>query len=340
MRKIISILYFLLLVNTIINAQRYKISGDSLLKLCTAKDVYSVFDSTNLNRVDPKDCYHNEKLRPYLLAVLDKNAWFEYNCRNYIKRVFDSGKTGIYEVERWLANHNQRDLIDTVMKTPVLFQVYLDSVIARSIEHYREKNFGRLPSEVLSFHARLKLPEAYKILYKYWKESGGGVNNDYFFVMLAMHDPEAIDMYNVFVDNAIKNKDMAVINKIKRVATYEYVYGSYAIDLQLKLLVLTDKTFYSHSYDNNYAYCPYNINILHPYTTKCFNYSENDTVRNIINGIYDPIDKIHSLSYEEVEKYGIEVKQNIDVFRRAAEPCIQELKEKEHYWKSNMPYVK
>jgi|GEM_PF-3153792 len=346
MQKSNIIFCILLSVNTIINAQvllRPTISGDSLLVIFETMDAFDVLDKTDLSKVDIYDCYHHEKLKPYLLIWLNKDAYFEYDNKQYIKRVFDDDYK-VYKVKSWLTNRNQKSMVDTVMNNPSLFQVYLDSVVNATTIYMKElyfKDGGKLPSKVLDFHARLKLPEAYAIINKYWKENGSTIKSDYFNVMLAMHDPEAIAKYNNFVDSVIKNTDLIALNDIRTKANYEYLYGSYAVELKLKLLTVKQRI--SHSFSNfpEGAFdSPYNIDFLNPLSDRCFQYSQNETVLKILNALYNPIDKIYGLTYGELEKYCNEIIQNIDAFKQAVQPYKDNLIREELYWKKNMPFYK
>jgi hypothetical protein len=180
-----------------------KIKSDSLLKLFKMMEPFEVLDKIYVGYIDVKDCYYNEEVKPYLLKWLDKEAYFEYLNKDYIKLAFiNDRECSISKIKGWLNQHNQGHLIDTVMKTPELFKVYLDSVID-DVTKYKRKSFfqngGRLPGQAIYFHALLKLPESYEILRRYWKEDGGKINSKYFDAMLAMHDPEAISKYNSYL---------------------------------------------------------------------------------------------------------------------------------------------
>lgn len=343
MRKAISIFCVLLSVSTIINAQallRPTISGDSLLVKFKTMDAFDVLDRTDLSKVDIYDWYHHEKLKPYLLIWLNKEAYFEYDNQQYIKRAFDDGYK-VYKVKGWLTSRNQESLIDTVMNSPSLFQVYLDSVVDATTNYMKAlyfKDGGKLPSKVLDFHARLKLPEAYAAINKYWKEDGGTAKSDYFNVMLAMHDPEAIAKYNNFVDSAIVEKNLIAIEDIESKAKNEYFYGSYAVALQLKLLRVNLRTYYN-SLDCSIE-VPFNINFLSPLTGVYYNFTHYETVLRILNALYNPLDKIYGLTYGELEEYSNEVIQNVDEFKKAVEPYRDSLIKEELYWKVNMPFYK
>jgi hypothetical protein len=72
------------------------------------------------------------------------------------------------------------------------------------------------------------------------------------------------------------------------------------------------------------------------YEDTCFRFSNNDFVLRII----DSAENMEYEPYEELEKWSMEVVENIKEFEKAAEPCIKQLMEEELYWKKNMPYYK
>lgn len=336
----------LLSISTITSAQvllRPTISGDSLLVKFKTMNAFDVLDNTDLSKVDIYDCYHHEELKPYLLIWLNKEAYFEHDNQQYIKRAFDNDYK-VYKVKGWLSNRNQKNMIDTVMNNPPLFQVYLDSVINATTIYMKElyfKNGSKLPSKILDFHAKVKFPEAHAIINKYWKEDGSTVISDYFNVMLAMHDPEAVAEYTNFVDRAIKNVNLTALNGIRTKANYEYLYGSYAVELKLRLLTVKQRISHSFSsFPEGPFDSPYNIDFLSPLSDRCFQYSQNATVLKILNALYSPIDKIYSLTYGELEQYSNEIIQNIVEFKNAVEPYKDSLIEEELFWKKNMPFYK
>jgi hypothetical protein len=348
MHKLIFIIFLQLILNTSAHAQynpKYTVSGDSLLQKFKTMYPLDVLEKTDLTKVDIYDCYHNKELRPYLMMWLNKQLYFEHLNQQWISSSFND-EYKIYKVKGWLTNSGQNHLVDTVMNNSRLFQIYLDSVINEITAYKRELHFKKgstltLPNEAINFHARLKLPEAYTILYNYWKESGGGINSEYFYIMLAMHNPEAINNYNGYVESAIKSGSMQLLSKISERADYEYLYGSYAIDLKLKLLVVSAKTITSYPDENdNYIQVPFNINILDPLRDRCFSNSGNHKILGIIDKIYNPLDKIFELSYEELTKYSQEIIDNIEEFKKAAQLYKDKLIEEEQYWKVNMPYSK
>jgi hypothetical protein len=344
MKKLLFVISFIVSTNFLSEAQYVRtISADSLLKKFQVMDAFEVLDSTNIYVVDIKDCYYNQKLKPYLLKWLDKEAYFTYENNNSI-RIAYTDDYKVIQVREWLINHKQKHLIDTVLKTPALFNIYLDSVITDET-NYMKKLFykyggGRLRSEILNFHSLLKLPEAYTILRKYWEEDSCKIKSDYLRPMLAMHDPDAIEKYNKYVDSIITTNDLSAIESVETIADYEYEFGSYATDLQVKLLNVTIKTYYSYSFENNFD-VPFNVNFLSPSGRIYYHFATNDTISKILNKIYyNPQKKIYEYSYKELEEYSNEIVKNIEKFKEAIQEHKNKLIKEEEYWKKNMPYNK
>lgn len=349
MKNFITIYYMsllLLLVFTLKAQVKPKIKSDSLLRMFKTMDAFDVLDKVYVRDIDVKDCYYNEELKPYVLKWLDKEAYFEYLNNDYIKRLYIENKNNcIYKVKGWLTHRNQSHLIDTVMKTPDLFQIYLDSVISDVTKYMKGLHFqyenNVLPKEAIYFHALLKLPESYEILHRYWKEDGGKLSSQYFYTMLAMHDPEAIAMYNKYVDSVIAVKDLRLLDDIDGKSGQIHLYGSYALELKLKLLMVNFKKTHSFSdFDDGIFYSPFNIDLINPLVDAYFQCSQNEVVLKILEKVYNPIDKIRSIKYEELERVSNEIIENIEEFKKVLQPHIENMKKEEKYWKQNMPYYK
>lgn len=347
MKNFITIYYIsilLSLIGTLKAQEKPKIKSDSLLRMFKTMDAFDVLNKVYTDDIDVKDCYYNEELKPYVLKWLDKEAYFEFLQKERITRETKDKDFCINDVKGWLTKYNKSHLIDTVLKDLSLFKVYLDSVTLEEKEYFRKRFFGkggRLPTEAIYFHALLKLPESYEILHRYWKEDGGKVSSEYFYTMLAMHDPEAIAMYNKYVDSVIVVKDLRLLDDINGKSGQINLYGSYSLELKLKLLMVNVKKTHSFSdFGDGIFYSPFNIDLINPLVDAYFQCSQNKIVLNILNKIYNPIDKIRTLKYAELEKAGNEIIENIEEFKKVLQPHIENMKKEEKYWKQKMPYYK
>lgn len=346
MKKYSLILFLLVSIGIATNAQdlfKPTIFGDSLYNLFKGMDAFEVLDQTELSKVDVRSCYFHNDLKPYLLVWLNKDAYLEYDNREYIKRTFDDEYSS-HKVKSWLISHNKKDMIDTVINCQSLFELYLDSCINATKLSLTDQFYvdgGRLPSKILDFHSRLKLPEAYKIINNYWKEDGGTLDSRYFDCMLQMHDPEAIDLYNKFASKAILDENLEALDDIKMKSKSVYLYGSYAMDLKLMLLSVKKRIRHSFSdFPEGAIDSPYNIDCLNPLDDRYFQFSSNKTVKKILDGLYKPMDKIYKLSYLELEEYSEDIITNIKEFKGALGQYKLELESNELYWKKNMPYYR
>jgi len=343
--KVISLVIFVQLFCLNLQAQdrATDISPDSLLVLFNRINPFAVLEMSHFTTLDnPKEYYFNDGIREYLIQWLNKELYFKYLNEQYIASSFSS-KYKVEKVKKWLIDNNQVVLTNRVLNDSSLFLAYLDSAFVNEIIKHKFNFFkrgGRLPNEALYFHEQVKLPIAYNIIHQYWKEEGSTLNSQYFDSMLAMHDPEAIDLYNKYVDSLIEKSDINQLEYVKKKANNEFLYGSYAVNLKLKLLKVKCKTYFSFPNDKGeYVTVPFNVELLNPLSDKCFSKCRDTVIQNIINSVYCPIDKIFDLSDRELEEASKIIFENINEFEKAAQPYNDNLIKEERYWKKNIQYI-
>lgn len=330
------------------NPSNVEISADSLLTLFSKYSPFEVLEKVDWWDVNYRDCYSNKKLIPFFLAWIDKEAVFKNRMENYIKGAFDSDYK-IYCVKGWLINHKRQGLIDTVLKDSALFNTYLDSVISEITIDKRKLFFSSkkwIDPNAFLVHTWLRLPEAYEILRKLWGEEGSYQRESaYFDAMLAMHDPKAVEIYNQYVDSLVNTDNVAALSEVMKISENAYRYGSYAIDLKLRLLKVRPNLKAVVPSDSSFPY-PFIINVVFPVFSihfvyyKCLYESDNNFIKRINNALFTPASKIYDLPFDELVKYAEEIRVNAKEIEKAFMPCRQELIEKEQYWKENMPYYK
>jgi hypothetical protein len=346
----VSLLIFFLLVIYQINAiaqqkslrPNYNITADSLLVLFSKMKPFEVFEYVNILRIDYFDCYQNEELRKYLLKWIDKETYIEHRINSSIKIVFDERNIDD-KIKNWLINKGFESHIDSVLNDNKLHALYLDSIINeyKSTSHKRLSQQGcSLHPSALNFHARLKLPEAYDVINKYWVADGKTQQSIYFNVMLSMQDPEAVEIANNYIENAIENNDLQELKHILGNMANNNYYGNYTVDWKIKLLRVTIKTSYGMLSGDLPFKIPFNICVLDPFTDSFFSRTDNEVVLGILNKLFNPIDKIYRMKEKEFNIISQEITNNLEEFKRATYPLKEKMIESERYWKENMPYNK
>lgn len=318
----------------------YRVNADSLLTLFSKMSPFEVLDSIGAGQIDHYDCYHNAELKQYLLKWLDKELYFQHEIQNSLKIAFGDEEVKRNKIIGWLIRSNKRELIDTVLNTKVLYDAYLDTVIDNYLQYHRDDFYehgAKLPSGILSFFSRYRVPEAYEIIYSYWEEDGKIRKSAYYPTLLAMHDPEALQIANNHIDSLIATGDAGQITNAFRWYG-SFMYGKYAVDWRNYLLNVTvERTLYDID-DASNIMVPFNIYLISPFNNRYFLLSENEVVKSIINSLFEPFDKIESLSRKEIISLSKKITDNIPEFEIAAQPYREWLIEENRYWKEQMPY--
>jgi hypothetical protein len=350
MGKNTNIIVFLLLNISVFAQTKKDLKADSLLNLFkSSDDVFIVLNKLDLYKINYFDCYNQNEIKNYTLKWLDFEATFNHHVNNVIKRAFDeSYKTS--KVKGWLKNNKLRHLEDTVLKTPELFNMYLDSVYKEFTDDKRSaffKNGGALNDKALRFFMKYPIPEAYTLIRQYWDKQDNSLKSPYFKVMLAMHDPLAITSYSTYLETIIKKKDYNQLRIEIQRAVNEYNYGSVCVDFKLKLLKeqLVVPILLFDSGDKVGIDSPYNLVFLYPYVFDYYFFkSKNLIITDIIESLYSMQTKggfpIENMSIDELKKISKEVIANYTEFEKAANEYKSNLQKKEEYWKVNMPYNK
>jgi hypothetical protein len=320
----------------------YRVNADSLLTLFSKMSPFEVLDSIGTGQIDHYDCYHNTNLKPYLLKWLDKELYFQYSIKYAVNSALNNEEYLKNDIKYWLREHNKRELIDTVLNTPSLYKQYTDTVINYFIQHHRQDFYqhgARLPSDVLNFFSRYRVPEAYEIIYSFWEEDGKIRRSDYYPTLLAMHDPEALQVANNHIDSLIATCDAGQITNAFRWYG-SFMYGEYAVDWRNYLLnVAVERSLYDFD-DDPHIMVPFNIYLISPSNNRYLRLSENEVVKSIINSLFEPSGRIESLSKKEIISISKKTIDNIHEFEKAAQPYREWLIEENRYWKEQMPYKK
>jgi len=335
MKNLIIIMYLLSINFQVYSQRKFELKGDSLLQLLkNSEDVFFVLNKFN-----------NKEIKLYVLKWLDFEAYFIHLNKLYLNSFNKSLK-----IKEWLSNHNQNLLIDTVLKTPDLFNKYLDSVYIKLTCEYRKsflkENEKHLDNQALQFFMKYRIPEAYTLIRQYWGENGFKISSPYFKVMLAMHDTLAIKTYSDYLDTIVKKANCRELHLAIQNVVNEYNYGSVCIDFKLKLLkeqlVVTDLLFNSGNSDG--IDCPYNLAFLYPYIFDYYFFkSENLVVKNIVEELYSSKTKggfpIQKMSLKERKEMSNKVIANYAEFKKVALEYKNKLQKEEEYWKININYV-
>jgi hypothetical protein len=342
----ITAILYLLLSASYSKAQRfdphnaYIIKADSLLHLFTQMSPFAVLDMVSTISIDHYDCYHNKEIKHHLLNWLDKELYFEYNMQNSLEIAFSDGEVKKNKVKGWLIRNNKRELIDTILSNPKLYAIYLDTVISQYIQYHKHDFFShgaKLPNEILSFFGRYRVPESYDILYSYWEEDGKIRRSPYYPPLLAMHDPEALKIANNHIDSLIETGDAGNITNVLRWYGSP-IYGKYSVDWRTKLLYVTvERNLYDFD-DSTPFSVPFNIYLLSPFNNRYLLPTDTEVVIAIINSLFEPMERIESLSREEINNISKKIINNIHEFEKAGQPYREKLLEENRYWKDHMPY--
>jgi hypothetical protein len=316
------------------------VSADSLLTLFSQMSPFEVFDHISYLRVDCYDSFHNMELRQHLVKWLDKELYFQYSIKYAVNSALSNEEYLKNDIKYWLREHNKRELIDTVLNTPSLYNQYTDTVINYFIQYHRQDFYqhgASLPSGILSFFSRYRVPEAYEIIYSYWEDDGKIRKSAYYPTLLAMHDPEALQVAKNHIDSLIASGDAGQITNAFRWYG-SFMYGEHAVDWRNYLLNVTvERSLYDLD-DASNIMVPFNIYLISPFNNRYFLLSENEVVKSIINSLFEPFDRIEFLSRKEIISISKKIIDNIHEFEKAAQLYREWLIEDNRYWKEQMPY--
>ena len=180
------------------------INADSLLILLSEGNPFHVLRHILLDEVNTKDCYYNDGLKSFLLNLLNKDTAYQYMAELAEHYGFDNNRD-IQEkyIRKFLIERKQMYLLDTILKTPDLYSAYFDTVFYLAVERQKTRSYQikeRLPQKLTDLLVQIKWPEVYLWARQQWEEDGKKRDRYYYEYLLAMHDPEVIDINNHFID--------------------------------------------------------------------------------------------------------------------------------------------
>lgn len=316
------------------NAQSEALKSNQILSLLSqSNNVYEAIDSIIINGIDYEECYNSNSLKEKILPLLNRENFF----RTQYKMDWDSIYS-ISAVKKYLKENSKYDIVDSVLNHFELYKSYRDSAINMAVEQlylkYNDKPW--LPNGILLLHSQIKWRESYDLLYEYWVKDDKSITSYCFKPLIMMHCPEAIGKYNKLIDKAIQLGKIDFLLKVKKDAFNINKYGSYALDLYIKLLESTTK--YMQDDIQTIRIVPFNFGIVSNYYNPKEEYitSQNYKFAHLKDSLYSNND--YSDYY--LEKLSLSIIRHIEDFAKQIKVFKQTLLNQELYWKQNMPYYK
>ncbi len=318
-----------------------RISQEEMLEFFkSSEDIYRSFEES-WEYLDKKDLRKNEDLRPYFLQLLDYNKCVKNKIS---KRVKNKKETNVL-IWDYLSETNKAGLKDTIDKSPILQKAYEDSAkiyfTDKLLPEYYERPLS-ISLSIFLLHMYLKDPEAYKMLYGYWKNKVPyeGVED----LLLDFEDPDVWGEYLKRFDsrsNLSKDDYYALMTKITQIIEYD---SESALNLYLRLLECKDKWSiednglggWGISYD-----CPYNVAIFHIYASEVNHpiiKEIQEKLGKIQGTMYTYDSPIYKLSYKELRKISDEIAKHSEEIKAAFKPYLEKIIKGDAYWKNEIPY--
>jgi len=330
MKKIITFCALILFFANGLRAQKYsrEISTDSLLRMFRKESpfkVFNVFRSQYFS--DYKGAYFNPELKTYLLKWLSKEENWKFEIEESIAEFSTNSEFVKHLIRHKLLLKHHEAWLDSITRTPALYEKYRDSVIfehSNSIRENTKLETSYPPDYVISFHSKVAYPESYIIIKQWWVERGRPIWNvnhtsydGYLVALVKMRDPEAMQLADLEIAKFVRSNGkseypITVLNFI------EENQNPYGIEKLLETLSVTIKFPYISDGTIGQFNCM-TIDIL-----------EEQLYLNSIP-INAPIKRTSTC--EEWLKH-------VKAFKDAAQILIKKYQENEKYWMDNMPYRK
>ncbi len=319
MKKVLIIIWYLILANNISNAQGQEIiSSDSLLKLFKVMKPFQVFEKVQFTWFDIKSCYNNSLLKPYLMKWLDRHEYFEFVLDKEKQTIANRPDLIKDEIIYMLNKRSRQNTLDSILSNPLLYKQYRDSAISVYVNRYIEDYKGehKVPGRAIIIHSYLAYPESYAVIKQWWDESGRQTErNDYFIPLVRMGDPEARELYDNRITQFVKtNGEIPGIMDID--GELRELWNSYSVAKMIEVLKVD--MIYNPLEDNPQ---PYNCYVI--------NYLLNDILAHSIE-----VNKVKTSDPCEVQK------KHLPEIKAAVEKLIEKYRAEEYYWMKNMPFYK
>lgn len=320
------------------------INNDSILqnyiKNSSAYDVFYYYENMSLKKrvnvhFDFKEAYYNEKLKFYLLKLLDENEYLEYQLEKYkIEQKKKLSKDSVLydeaEARYWLGQYLQKQesehiiSIDSILASPNLYNNYINLTLEWILREKREKTAkAMLPDEVLFFHSQIAYPEFYNKMQEWIIEynidimTGSFINHTYTY-LLYLNEPKALEKFSEVVDTFIRSKGKKYI-PAQILGLLENMRSPFAIE---QLVKLTNERF--------------NIVLM----------SDNESISiesytlYILATMWDSENKnlVDNIDYSNLFKDSAFLKKHKKEIIRKAFILKQRYKEEQEYWMENMPF--
>lgn len=352
------------------------IKSDSILCLCKkSNSVFEALEGIEIKNVDTKSCEANDSLKSYLLKLLDIKAYTYYITQKATNEDLEKRfQTWIKNQSKERVDSMSRisELYD-YYKDSIKASLF-NSYLIMENEHPGISVKSKLFYDIKWKEAHVILLDLWSECIELRKKLNRNVqNSDFVYQYLLEYQNPEIWKYHIDVKipKAIINDTLFIngyfVYKFKDdhdPFLYTKNRSVYDVDLFLTLLQFKKCHGYIRNYGGmgfrtDYTLCPFNIGLI--YSSFFGNYllhSQNKTVKDIVNtlflnrydllynqytegrGDYDKILPINNLPLEELEKISQKIIDNIDAFREALQPLIDEYEQRDSYWKKTMPYYK
>lgn len=306
------------------NEKKKKLLDDSLRSVKYFNDIDNVLK--------------NEELKNELLKLLtDTIEYSKYRTNEYIARIQTDTMLSNGRLTSWLNRKNYGFLIDTILKTPQLYNQYLDSTLL----YEKEYNFDfyyqrfRISTNSKQLLTRIKYPESYSLFYKNWEKDGKTQKSQWFDILLEYQDPEAIKIYDDYIQKVIDTKDAKELSDI-RMFVIQF-NNSYKVQLLLKLL--KEATL---SYEDQRSPMPFNIYLITDLSIleHILLYMEPKILDYVVDTIISDYIYVGEDNMPNVNKAQEMFQSCLDKIIPWFQPYLNILLKEELKWKQNMPYYK
>lgn len=326
-------LVFFFLITFCVKAQT-STKNEQLITDLKTKNVFDVIDKIKPYELDLEALYNDSIAKKLLLKSLDNEAYFEYKMSeidtNFVNRC---KKDDFMNSElRYFLNEKRRiRQYDSIVKSPVLYSKYRDSIFIATFKLHREgtKKESYLPNVNSLFHY-VPYPEAHTIAKKRWVDGGKNMDESVFQTLLYMNDPDAETAFMGEIKNLIAKKPVNLSLK-----TMEDLF----FDIRTPFMLRTQ--FLVMDISTKYSVLPSGDGGL-PMAFNCL------VLENLIfnlnrNEIKVPIEtncKQNTLTRkEDIENCNFRLK-NVTHYRNATNELITKIENSQEYWMKNMPFYK
>lgn len=340
MRKIIKLsgsvgcMWLLLSINLYAQAKIHYLPADTLLRWFeNSHHPLDVWDSIytwerktpGLHIYDYKAYYNSPSLKPYLLKWLDRDLYYHLRLKELRESYFPDSKEDsaymTYKINGRLKQKKSALSIDTILNTPKLYFLYIDSILSDIVEQNRrefERKGKPFPgNRAIDFHMRLAYPESYEQIRSFWEETGKE-RNEYFIPLVRMGDPEARKIYDAFIKQVVEtNGENTFLNSLLSIFSGS-LHTSYGMSKLIELLEVDAHID------------PFSDGNTKPF--KC------EAIKILISSIFG-----NHIQVDPVVKYRDPCEKHLEhlkEIKEAARRLIEYYKEQEYYWMSDMPFYK